>query len=128
MLLARSAPEGEADVIAMNPDIDTRRSAVGGKADVPATWPGSPLLAITGHPAAQLCYRLRCLGGTIWEIPVYTVQCTRLTARKVPCATVGISCSQSILSRLALANADGCLRDVVNGENVFLFERNTNSC
>ena len=49
MLLARSAPEGEADEIAMNPDIDTRRSAVGGKADVPATWPGSPLLAISGH-------------------------------------------------------------------------------
>ncbi len=47
MLLARSAPEGEADEIAMNPDIDTRRSAVGGKADVPATWPGSPLLAIS---------------------------------------------------------------------------------
>ncbi len=49
MLLARSAPEGEADEIAMNPDIDTRRSAVGGKADVPATWPGSPLLARSGH-------------------------------------------------------------------------------
>ena len=49
MLLARSAPEGEADEIAMNPDIDTRRSAVGGKADVPATWPGSPLLAKPGH-------------------------------------------------------------------------------
>ena len=50
MLLARSAPEGEADEIAMNPDIDTRRSAVGGKADVPATWPGSPLLARSGPP------------------------------------------------------------------------------
>ncbi len=49
MLLARSAPEDEADEIAMNPDIDTRRSAVGGKADVPATWPGSPLLARSGH-------------------------------------------------------------------------------
>ena len=49
MLLARSAPEGEADEIAMNPDIDTRRSAVGGKADVPATWPGSPLLASSGR-------------------------------------------------------------------------------
>ncbi len=45
MLLARSAPEGEADEIAMKPDIDTRRSDVGGKADVPATWPESPLLA-----------------------------------------------------------------------------------
>ena len=48
MLLARSAPEDEADEIAVNPDIDTRRSAVGGKADVPATWPGSPLLAKSG--------------------------------------------------------------------------------
>ncbi len=49
MLLARSAPEGEADEIAMNPDTDTRRSAVGGKADVPATWLGSPLLAMCGR-------------------------------------------------------------------------------
>ena len=53
MLLARSAPEGEADEIAMNPDIDTRRSAVGGKADVPATWPGSPLLAKSGSAGAH---------------------------------------------------------------------------
>ncbi len=49
MLLARSAPAGEADEIAMNPDIDTRRSAVGGKADVPATWPESPLVARPRH-------------------------------------------------------------------------------
>ncbi len=40
MLLARYAPEGEADEIAMNLDIDTRRSAVGSKADVPATLIG----------------------------------------------------------------------------------------
>ncbi len=55
MLLARSAPEGEADEIAMNPDIDTRKSAVGGKADVPATWPGSPLLATSG-PCSRFRY------------------------------------------------------------------------
>ena len=54
MLLARSAPEDEADEIAVNPDIDTRRSAVGGKVDVPATWPGSPLLAISGHSGDEL--------------------------------------------------------------------------
>ncbi len=48
MLLARFVLEGEADEIAMNSDIDTRRSAVGGKGDVPATWSGSPLLAING--------------------------------------------------------------------------------
>ncbi len=53
MLLARSVPEGEADEIAMDPGIDTRRSAVGGKADVPATWPGSPLLAISGRCAPK---------------------------------------------------------------------------
>ncbi len=40
----------------MNPDIDTRRSAVGGKADVPATWPGSPFLATSGpNDEGQVC-------------------------------------------------------------------------
>ncbi len=45
MLLARSAPEGEADETGVKADIDTRRSAVGGRADVSATWSESPLLA-----------------------------------------------------------------------------------
>ena len=45
MLLARSAPEGEADEIGAKADIAARNSAVRGKADVPATWPESPLLA-----------------------------------------------------------------------------------
>ena len=45
MLLARSAPEGEADEIAMNPDIDTRRSAVGGKADVPDDMAGESVVS-----------------------------------------------------------------------------------
>ncbi len=45
MLLARSAPEGEADEIGAKADIAARTSAVGGKADVTATWPRSPLLA-----------------------------------------------------------------------------------
>ena len=45
----RSAPGGEADGIAAKADIDTRRSAVGGRADVLATWPESPLVAKTGH-------------------------------------------------------------------------------
>ncbi len=48
MLLARSAPEGEADEIGAKADIAARTSAVGGKADVPARWPGSPLLVISG--------------------------------------------------------------------------------
>ncbi len=47
MLLARSAPEGEADEIAMNPDIDTRRSAVGDKADtLRMRLPGLPLASL----------------------------------------------------------------------------------
>ncbi len=45
MLLARSAPEGEADETGVKADIDTRTSAVEGRADVSATWPESPLLA-----------------------------------------------------------------------------------
>ncbi len=51
MLLARSAPEGEADETGVKADVDTRRSAVGGRADVVATWPESPLLAISGLTA-----------------------------------------------------------------------------
>ncbi len=47
MLLARSAPEGEVDEIGAKADIAARTSAVGGKPDVTATWPGSPLLAIS---------------------------------------------------------------------------------
>ncbi len=35
---------GEADEIGAKADIGARRSAVGGRADVPATWPGSLLL------------------------------------------------------------------------------------
>ncbi len=53
MLLARSAPEGEADEIGAKADIAARTSAVGGKADVTATWPGSPLLAMSGHWASK---------------------------------------------------------------------------
>ena len=34
-----SAAGARADVIGSKPDIGTRMSAVGGKADVPATWP-----------------------------------------------------------------------------------------
>ncbi len=41
----RSAAGGQADEIGAKADIETRRSAIGGKADVPATWPESPLLA-----------------------------------------------------------------------------------
>ncbi len=40
----RSAPGGEADEIGGRADIDTRMSAVGGRADVLATWPETPLL------------------------------------------------------------------------------------
>ncbi len=40
-----SAAGGEADVFRQKADFGTRMSAVRGKADVPATWPGSPLLA-----------------------------------------------------------------------------------
>ncbi len=45
----RSAPGGEADEISAKADIGARTSAIGGKADVPATWPESPFLATTGH-------------------------------------------------------------------------------
>jgi hypothetical protein len=45
-----SAAGGEADVFRQKADSGTRMSAVRGKADVPATWPGSPLLARCGHP------------------------------------------------------------------------------
>ena len=53
MLLARSALEGEADETDEKADVDTRRSAVGGRADVVATWPESPLLATSGSSAAS---------------------------------------------------------------------------
>ncbi len=49
MLLARSAPKGEADEIGAQADIAARTSAVGGKADVTATFPGSPLLVKSGR-------------------------------------------------------------------------------
>ena len=45
----RSAVGGEADVFRQKADIGQRMSAVRGKADVPVTWPGSPLLARSGH-------------------------------------------------------------------------------
>ncbi len=45
----KSAPGGEADAIRAKADIDTRRSAVGGRADVLATWPESPVVANTRH-------------------------------------------------------------------------------
>ena len=44
----KSALGGEADAINAKADIDTRRSAVGGRADVLATWPESPFIAING--------------------------------------------------------------------------------
>ena len=44
-----SAPEREADEIDAKPDIGARMSAVGGKADVVATWLESPLLAKSSH-------------------------------------------------------------------------------
>ncbi len=44
-----SAAGGEADVFRQKADFGTRMSAVGGKADVPATCPGSPLLANKRH-------------------------------------------------------------------------------
>ncbi len=40
-------------------DIETRRSAIGGRADVPATWPESPLIAITGSPLGLLVAPVR---------------------------------------------------------------------
>ncbi len=40
-----SGAGGELEGIGVKADIETRRSAIGGKADVPATWPESPLLA-----------------------------------------------------------------------------------
>ncbi len=46
---ATSAFRGKADEIGTITDIGQRMSAVGGKADVPATWPESPLLATSGH-------------------------------------------------------------------------------
>ncbi len=53
---ATSAFRGKADEISTITDIETRRSAIGGKADVPATWPGSPLLAMNGQcaPTARI--------------------------------------------------------------------------
>ncbi len=40
-----SVAGGESDVFRQKADFGTRMSAVRGNADVPATWPGSPLLA-----------------------------------------------------------------------------------
>ncbi len=53
MLLARSAPEGEADETGVKSDIDARRSAVGGRAVVPTTWPEQPVLAKNGPTETQ---------------------------------------------------------------------------
>ncbi len=44
----RSAPGGEADEIGGKADDAARRSALGGRAVVPATWPETPGVAITG--------------------------------------------------------------------------------
>ncbi len=44
-LPGESAPGGEADAISAKADIGASTSALGGKADVTTTWPGSPLLA-----------------------------------------------------------------------------------
>ncbi len=45
--LGRSAPGGEADEIRAKAEVAARRSALGGRADVPATWSESPLVAIS---------------------------------------------------------------------------------
>ena len=39
---------GKADENRRKTDLADRMSALGGKADVPATWPGSPMLANSG--------------------------------------------------------------------------------
>ncbi len=52
-----SAAGGEADVFRQIADFGTRMSAVRGKADVPATWPGSPLLANKRHWRRNVTHR-----------------------------------------------------------------------
>ncbi len=54
----KSAPRCKADEIGGKADIDTRRSAVESRADIPAIWPESPLLAITRQTA-------HCAGTTL---------------------------------------------------------------
>ncbi len=49
MLLARSAPESEADEISAKADIADGMSEAGGRAAVPAAWPEQPLLSRNGH-------------------------------------------------------------------------------
>ncbi len=66
----RSAAGGEADEIGAKADIGAGMSAVRGKADVPATWPGSPLLARRRHSPASKFRPLKGRNRPKTAIPV----------------------------------------------------------
>ncbi len=72
----RSAPEGEADESGAKPDIETPRSVVGGRADVVATWPGSPLLATRRHSPASKSSHLKG-----WNRPKSAIEARRRERR-----------------------------------------------
>ena len=70
MLLARSAPEGEADEIGAIADIAARTPGVGGEADVTATWLESPLvLRVVGCPPRSDGVAAPCDGWLVSDKP-----------------------------------------------------------